>query len=141
MKYEAYVSLLASVDDLIRVLQEHPEEGTREQVAALLGGIDAVHREGLERLVERFREFGGDALVERLADDPVVRTLLGLYDLAELDLPEEEGEGSGTARSGAPVGFVPIEEVRFGPPGSGRPDRRDGQDEAPETGGGSEAAC
>lgn len=113
MDYEAYLGLIRSVDVLIEGMATQPDEKGRARVEALLSGLDALHREGLERLVERLKDFGGQELVERLTDDPVVKTLLALYDLAELDVPGEEV----AAADGAHVGFVPLSEVKVG----GRP--------------------
>lgn len=112
MDYGGYLSLIRSVDDLIRIIEDHPDERTREQVTALLTGIDALHREGLERLLGRLRDFAGEELVERVAADPVVETLLGLYGLRELEAvgPPER------PRDGVPAGFVPAERLRAGRP-------------------------
>lgn len=124
MDYDVYVSLIQSVDDLIRILDRGADERTREQVVALLGGIDALHREGLERLIDRLHEFGGDALVERLSDDSVVRTLLGLYGFVELDLPEEEPPAPAPEASspGEAVTFVPLTRLELGRRAKAGPD-------------------
>lgn len=111
MNHDTYLGVIRTVDDLVRIFEDHPDERTRERMTALLTGVDAIHREGLERLLSRVRDLGGDELVERLADDPIVETLLGLYDLAELDVPEEEPDGEIT-------GFVPLDEVRVGRSGT-----------------------
>lgn len=55
------------------------DERTREEVFALLEGIDVLHRQALARLLE----LGGEELAERAARDPVARTLLEMYDLPE----------------------------------------------------------
>jgi nitrite reductase/ring-hydroxylating ferredoxin subunit/Fe-S cluster biogenesis protein NfuA len=57
------------------------DEQAREEVFALLEGIDILHRQALERLLE----FGGRELVERVSRDPVVHTLLEMYDLPAPD--------------------------------------------------------
>jgi hypothetical protein len=105
--YERYRELLADLDDHVRFFELHPEFAVRQQAVALLTGLDALHREGLQRLVSSLRDQGAGAAVERAAADPIVRTLLGLYDLADLGLPGEPGSG----------GFVPIDRVRRSPPG------------------------
>lgn len=107
LEHGRYLSLLRFLDDVIQALEANTDDRTREQVVQLLAGLDAVHREGLERLLARVRDFAGDELVERLAADPVVDTFLGLYGFRELDVPEEESEPE---RGGA-VGFVPLEAV------------------------------
>lgn len=105
MPYETYLNLIAQVDDLVDRFEHHPDATTREQALALLEGVDALHREGLTRLVEALREAGAGDLVARAAEDPVVEILLGLYDLVELDLPEEQGSSS----------FVPVDRVAVSP--------------------------
>lgn len=112
-----YLSVLRSVDDLVQMFEEHPDERVRERMTALLTGLDALHREGLERLVDRVRDLAGRELADRLADDPVVGTLLGLYDLAELDVPDEPEEPD--EQQGPPVrGFVPLDQIRVGRSGA-----------------------
>ena len=61
------------------------DERTREEVLALLEGIDVLHRLALGRLLELVTSLGGSGLVERVSHDPVVRTLLEMYDLPEAD--------------------------------------------------------
>jgi hypothetical protein len=105
--YESYLRLIRQVDDLVASFDDHPDEATRERVAALLGGIDLLHREGLTRLSEGLKNHGMGPVLEAVAGDPVVRTLLGLYDLAELDLPEEPAPEEG-------VTFIPRERLTMG---------------------------
>lgn len=107
MAYESVLQLIAQLDDMVAAFEDHPDPTTRERAAVLLSGIDALHREGLVRLVERLREEGAGAALERASDDPVVRILLGLYDLAELPLPDEPEEAEAT------VGFVPRDQLTF----------------------------
>lgn len=98
----SYLNLIAQVDDLIGALTEHEDDRVRERTVALLSGLDALHRKALERLVERLGEAGGAPALEQAAKDPVVGILLGLYDLADLHLPDE---------SRSPQGFVPFDDV------------------------------
>jgi hypothetical protein len=108
MPYASYQNLMAQLDDMIAAFEQHPDATTREQIVALLGGLDMLHREGLGRLVERIRAAGGGELVDHACADPIVETLLGLYDLAELDLPPDAGEspdGNGV------VAFVPRDRL------------------------------
>lgn len=62
-----------------------PDERTREEVFALLEGIDLLHRRGLARLLEQVETLGGDGLLERVVRDPVVASLLELYGLPDED--------------------------------------------------------
>lgn len=61
------------------------DEKTREEVFALLEGIDVLHRQALGRLLELVGNLGGQQVVGRISQDPVVRTLLEMYDLPEAD--------------------------------------------------------
>ena len=104
MSYETYVNLIRQLDELVAVFEEHPDPATREQAVALLSGLDALHREGLGRLVSALREAGAQELLSRAVADPVVKVLLGLYDLVDLGLPEEPQPG------GMPQSvFLPLE--------------------------------
>lgn len=115
-------AIMRRMDDLIASLESYPDPQVRAGVLELLQGIDALHRQGLTRLVERLREAGGDAALAGAQADPLVRLLLGLYDLAELELPAEpephrgpDGQ-SASPLAGAPQGprstFVPLASVR-----------------------------
>ena len=61
------------------------DEQIREEVFSLLEGIDVLHRQALGRLLEHVTNLGGSELVERVSQDPLVRTLLEMYDLPEED--------------------------------------------------------
>ena len=66
-------------------MEEIQDEKTREEVFALLEGIDVLHRQGLGRILDLIANLGGQQAVERISQDPVVRTLLEMYDLPEAD--------------------------------------------------------
>jgi hypothetical protein len=109
MLYDDYLRILDRCDELIAAFESHPDERTREDALELLSAIDLLHREGIVRLVDELRRAGGADLVQRLADDSVVRILLGLYGLADLGLPEDE---TPSARPPRPAGgFVPAESL------------------------------
>ncbi len=61
------------------------DEKTREEVFALLEGIDVLHRQGLGRILDLIANLGGQQAVERISQDPIVRTLMEMYDLPEAD--------------------------------------------------------
>ncbi len=103
LEYDSYLRLIDQLDDLIAAFEQHPDITTREQAITLLSGLDALHREALGRLVERLRAAGAGEMLDHAVSDPVVRTLLGLYDLAELDLPPEAPPPK--------VAFVPVERL------------------------------
>lgn len=103
ISYETFLNLIRQLDDLVAVFENHPDPATREQAIALLTGLDMLHHEGLGRLVAALRITGGGEPLDRVVQkDPVVRTLLGLYGLADLGLADEP-EGS--------VAFVPLERL------------------------------
>src|SRR5919202_4587295 len=102
MLYEHYLGLAAELGEMIAALEAHPDEATRDQLVALLQRVDLLHREGLLRLVDALRAAGAGEALDRAADDPVVRILLGLYGLADLGLDEPEPTRDG---------FVPVERL------------------------------
>lgn len=77
--------VLAETARLIAALESHPNAGVREQVAALLEGIDTVHRTALTHLFNAVQGIGGDAFVNKLIADPAVRMLLMSYELLAVD--------------------------------------------------------
>lgn len=89
MPQETFENLLDQLDQLVAVFEDHRDPAVEEQAAALLSAVDMVHREGLTRLAARLREIGGEELFEKVASEPVVRVIFGLYDLIDLALPDE----------------------------------------------------
>ncbi|MFN2398200.1 MAG: Rieske 2Fe-2S domain-containing protein [Gemmatimonadaceae bacterium] len=77
--------VLEDVDHLIAALESHPDTTVREQVAALLEGIDTVHRTALTHLLGAIHAMGGDSFINRLSADPAIRLLLMSYDLLAVD--------------------------------------------------------
>lgn len=110
LPYDNYVDLMRELDELVSAFQAHPDPHTRDAAMALLNGLDLLHREGLQRLVAALRERNvGHALEEGVEEDRVMRAFLGLYDLAELDLPptapeERDGGASHDPADGPPGG-------------------------------------
>jgi Fe-S cluster biogenesis protein NfuA/nitrite reductase/ring-hydroxylating ferredoxin subunit len=66
-------------------MEEIEDEKTREEVFAFLEGIDVLHRQGLGRIFDLIGNLGGQKAVERISQDPIVRTILDMYDLPEAD--------------------------------------------------------
>ena len=85
--------ILDDISRLIAALESHPDPAVREQVDALLEGIDTVHRTALSHLFGAIQGMGGDAFINRLTADPAIRLLLMSYDLLAVDrrLTAEEG--------------------------------------------------
>ncbi len=71
--------------ELVEEFEELPLPRVRQKVFELLQTVDALHREGLARLIESLSEHSRDAQLEQALADPIVRTLLMLYDLAPMD--------------------------------------------------------
>lgn len=69
--------LLGQADAQLLQMEELPYPNVKEQVFALLGTIDTIHREALRRLVRLFKE----GVLEKVVTDPAIHTLMELYDL------------------------------------------------------------
>lgn len=77
--------LLEWIGTGVERMEEIENEKTREEVFALLEGIDILHRQGLGRIFDLIGSLGGPAAVEQISQDPIVCTLLEMYDLPEAD--------------------------------------------------------
>ena len=101
-------ALLAHVSALVQHMEALPPGEHRDQVFALLDGIDAIHREALLRLVRLFKE----GVLEKVVSDPAIHTLMELYDL----LPEDAAAAA-TEADARPPAFptIPIKSVRMTP--------------------------
>lgn len=77
--------ILDEISQLIAALESNPDPAVREQVAALLEGIDTVHRTALSHLFGAIQGMGGAAFINRLTADPAIRLLLMSYDLLAVD--------------------------------------------------------
>src|SRR5262249_22485886 len=82
MTANEFEALLSRVDALIVQFERHPDPNVRQLALDLLHGIDAVHRQGIARLVDLLNQRFPLLLQEAAANDPVIRLLLVLYDLA-----------------------------------------------------------
>lgn len=78
------------IADLADGLANHPDAKVAERVLELLDWVDAVHRDGLGRMIEMIRAWRGEIFLESLARDEITGTMLNAYDLGEgLDLEAE----------------------------------------------------
>ena len=68
------------LDSLVQVFEQHPIIQVREEAMEMLGLIDALHRTGIQRLVEALRNQGTEVL-DQVLNDPAAEMLLTLYDL------------------------------------------------------------
>ncbi len=75
--------LLEWIGTGVERMEEIEDEKIREEVFALLEGIDVLHRQGLGRIFDLIGSLGGPQAVEQISQDPIVRTLLEMYDLPE----------------------------------------------------------
>ena len=99
---ETFFAALQRLDALIQSFEQLPLQRVQEQAFALLQAVDTVHRAGLQQMVARLREGAGEDAVRALYDDPVVHTLLLLYDLAPITgQPDPLTAPPATAATGA----------------------------------------
>jgi Fe-S cluster biogenesis protein NfuA len=88
LPFEAVVERISS---LAAELLDGADGEVAAKAAELLDWVDAFHREGLGRLVELVRAWGGEQILEAAATDPVAGTLLQAYGLGvDGDRPEAE---------------------------------------------------
>lgn len=80
---EEFERLLEWIGTGVANLETIEDEELREQIFALLQGIDMLHRHGLNRMLRLMTTLGGRGLTERVIQDAVVKTILDLYDLPE----------------------------------------------------------
>ncbi|MBA2701658.1 MAG: NifU family protein [Chloroflexi bacterium] len=90
---EVYEGLQVAVAAGLERLDDLPEGPARDAVFDLLDAVDGLHREGLSHLLAGLDGLGVPGLAARLLTDPVVRSLLELYDLAPAD-PRAEVESA-----------------------------------------------
>lgn len=78
------------IAELADGLANHPDAKVADRVLELLDWVDAVHRDGLGRMIEMIRAWRGEIFLESLARDEITGTMLNAYDLGEgLDLEAE----------------------------------------------------
>ena len=82
---EEYSAVVERLGALVGEFEALPYPQLRDKAADLLEAVDALHRRPLERLVAILGDSGQPALMDQLADDPLVRQLLVLYDLIPCD--------------------------------------------------------
>jgi nitrite reductase/ring-hydroxylating ferredoxin subunit len=95
---------------LVHELEQHEDEQMRNKVLELLEHVDHLHRSCVWRLFELMTELGGKGLVDRVAQDPAVKTLFMLYDLIPVDplMPVEANVRVAQPSAG---GFIPLRNV------------------------------
>ena len=110
MSNEALDANLAHLNALIAEMEALPLPDVKEKVFAMLAGIDAIHREGLRRLVRLFKE----GVLEQVITDPAIHILMELYDLlpgSGTQEPPAPQSATGAHRGDIPVTQVPTEPM------------------------------
>jgi nitrite reductase/ring-hydroxylating ferredoxin subunit len=92
---------------LVEEFDQLPYPQVREKVFELLQTVDAVHRTGLQRLVDLLHDDDPADVLERARRDPVVHTLLLLYDLAPEPMPNIDLKVPGSGSSA----FVSVDQL------------------------------
>jgi hypothetical protein len=91
-----FQDLLLHLDTLVSWFESHPDPEISAQALELIRHVDAMHREGIERLVGLIS--GRDpGLLDEVRRDPIVTLLLNLYELA--------------AASPAAHAFIPLDRL------------------------------
>lgn len=92
--------LLDRVQELTSRLDEYPDPRARELAQDLLGAVIAMYGDGLHRIIDtisRSREAGA-TILDELAQDGAVASLLLIHDLYPASLEERVGEALDTVR-------------------------------------------
>ena len=89
------------------LLDELPDDATREAMFGLLEAIDTLHRDALGRMLAVVQGMAGPSALEGLTREPVVRSLLELYDLLP---PEGEGQDAVAQMAATPLVVDPVPE-------------------------------
>jgi hypothetical protein len=93
---------MRQIEDLVRQLDSSPDPGVRTQTKALIQAIMDLHGEAIERMLQHIsapEEKSGEALIDSLAEDPVIAGVLVLYGLHPYDLESRVRKAIDKARS------------------------------------------
>jgi hypothetical protein len=91
---------MRQIEDLVRQLEASANPGVRAQTKALVQAIMDLHGAAIERILECISgSEAGAALIDSLAEDPVVAGVLVLYGLHPLDLESRVRRAIDKARS------------------------------------------
>src|SRR2546423_222426 len=78
---ESLGEIAMRLDALVQGFEQHPNEEVRQKALEMLALVDALHRDGIYRLVEILWT-GSPAVLEKALQEPAINILLQLYDLA-----------------------------------------------------------
>jgi nitrite reductase/ring-hydroxylating ferredoxin subunit len=99
------------LDEVVQQIEGLPYPVARDLLYELLQAVDLLHRESLGRMVHLLRSDGQSPLLARLDEDPIVRTLLLLYDLTGSD-PQD---GPSSDPRTVPGSFIPLTNIGAAP--------------------------
>src|SRR5688572_4566590 len=77
---ETLADIALRLDNLVQSFEQHPSEEVRQKALEMLSLVDALHREGMNRIAELLWT-GSPAVLEKALHDPAINILLQLYDL------------------------------------------------------------
>lgn len=109
----SYQEAWEHIAELADGLANHPDSKVSERVLELLDWIDAVHRDGLGRMIEMTRAWRGEIFLESLARDEITGTMLNAYGLGE-GLDPEADEANQKAIEAAMAEIRPLVESHGG---------------------------
>jgi nitrite reductase/ring-hydroxylating ferredoxin subunit len=132
---DQFQAALLRLDVLVQEFEAMPFPAIREKIFELLQTVDAVHREGLRRLISRIEEEGRADWLEQAAGDPAIRALLLFYDLAPAavaaalpaEAPQENPgppNGSPPAQPGPAASYIALDKVQLLQPAQAARDHR-----------------
>lgn len=108
---EEFRDVCRHLDELVRQFEDLPFPEVRDHVFELLQMVDALHREGLGRLVGFLRDHNQGSWIDRAAEDDAVQALFTLYDLIPMDpLRADEAPETGGAH------FIPLSQIAVSRP-------------------------
>lgn len=76
---------IARIEALIRAIEEYSDPSIKRTVFELLDWLDALHRDGLNRLAGGLASVG---YFDKAMDDPLVAKLFSIYGLLEVEDPQ-----------------------------------------------------
>ncbi len=79
----SYGEVWGQIEVLAEELLSHSDPVVVGQVEELLDWVDALHRDGLGRLVDMIRQWRGELFLNSVAGDEVAGTMLATYGLGE----------------------------------------------------------
>ncbi len=112
---EEFQAVGRQLDALVREFETLPFPEIREMVFDLLQTVDALHREGLGRLVGFLRDHDQGGWIDRAAEDSIVQTLLVLYDLVPAD-PVDRATAPALATQRGTTSFIPLDQIKLARP-------------------------